>query len=269
MGTKRAKEACERAAGLVESHLYRYKVRAQGFADHILITRYPHLDLATARSTLFSEQLNHIQTELAKSLAQVKFNHDGAGQDIPLVGRKGTPDADALNGDEYINVRVVPQIQASTGESRSYFYYSLAGRLALFFASAIGTIISTLGYARYMAISVSVSTSVSRWMSNTRVEERRAAHMKAISELTCTKLRWEALPAEKRAQQAEIDKLVGVVESYLEATLPPPPADYEEPEIMKPPPPEDPNKGVERQTEKNAPPPDPPAVVEPAPAVDM
>ena len=92
--------------------------------------------------------------------------------------------------------------------------------------------------------------------------------MKAISELTCTKLRWEALPAEKRAQQAEIDKLVGVVESYLEATLPPPPADYEEPEIMKAPPPEDPNKGVERQTEKNAPP-DPPAVVEPAPAVDM
>ena len=82
MGTKRATEACERAAGLVVSHLYRYKVRAQGFADHILMSRYPNLDLATARSTLFSERLNHIQTELAKSQAQVKH---GVGIDPTLL----------------------------------------------------------------------------------------------------------------------------------------------------------------------------------------
>ena len=81
-GLSQVKEACERAAGLVVSHLYRYKVRAQGFADHILMSRYPNLDLATARSTLFSERLNHIQTELAKSQAQVKH---GVGIDPTLL----------------------------------------------------------------------------------------------------------------------------------------------------------------------------------------
>ena len=45
--------------------------------------------------------------------------------------------------------------------------------------------------------------------------------MKAASELNGAKLRWEALPREKRAQQMYIDQLVLGCEDILEATLPP------------------------------------------------
>ena len=79
----------------------------------------------------------------------------------------------------------------------------------------------TFHESRYVAVTVAFSTSVSRWLAATRVEERRGAHMKAASELSCAKLRWEALPAEQRTTQRVLDQLVCEAERYLESTLPP------------------------------------------------
>ena len=100
-------------------------------------------------------------------------------------------------------------------------WFSLLGRVALFLASAVGTTLATLGFSQYVAVTVAFSTAVSRWLSATRVEERRAANLKAASALNGAKLHWEALPQEKRSQQTYIDKLVLDVESCLEQTLPP------------------------------------------------
>ena len=53
------------------------------------------------------------------------------------------------------------------------------------------------------------------------VEEQRENYERAVSELTCAKLRWEALPNEQRSQQAMRDRLVLNVEGFIEACLPP------------------------------------------------
>ena len=100
--------------------------------------------------------------------------------------------------------------------------YSLMGRLSLFLASAFGTVLATIGTnTKYVAVSVAVSTAVSRWLLTTMVEEKRENYERAVSELNCAKLRWEALPNEKRSQQAMRDQLVLNVEGFIEACLPP------------------------------------------------
>jgi hypothetical protein len=103
-----------------------------------------------------------------------------------------------------------------------YLAYSLMGRLSLFFASAVGTVLATIGTnTKYVAVTVAVSTAVSRWLFSTMVEEQRENYERAVSELTCAKLLWEALPNEQRSQQAMRDRLVLNVEGFIEACLPP------------------------------------------------
>ena len=242
LGTLRQKEACERAAGLVESQAFRYKTHAGSYSDPVLSGQIKAglvskaADIATARQLKLAKSLNDIQIAVAKSGAQVSLSlakeKMNAGdmadaavsmlkQTTRMVGAKGTKEADELDGDEYLTVRVEPEIEHSTKAAFYYLLFSLVGRIVLFAASALGTVLATVGFTSYVAVTVSLSTSVSRWLTTTRVEERRQAHMKAASELNCAKLRWEALPNEARAQQSELDNLVLEVEGYLEATLPP------------------------------------------------
>ena len=49
--------------------------------------------------------------------------------------------------------------------------------------------------------------------------------MRAAATLNAAKVRWESLPAEERAQQVEVDRLVLSVEQAVEATLPPAPSE--------------------------------------------
>jgi hypothetical protein len=225
LGTHAAADAVERASGLVDSHSYRYKTQSGNYADSDLHDLGAE-DLATARQLLLAKRLDSIQQDVAKSGASVPLDPSGkmlSGGDMlgPAVGAKGSAEADRLEGDEYLKIRVEPQIGVSSREAQKYLLYSLVSRVALFVASAVGTTIATLGFSRYVAVTVSFSTSVSRWLGSTRVEEQRKAHMKAASELNGAKLRWEALPREKRAQQMYIDQLVLGCEDILEATLPP------------------------------------------------
>ena len=106
--------------------------------------------------------------------------------------------------------------------AKVYLAYSLMGRLSLFLASAFGTVLATIGTnTKYVAVTVAVSTAVSRWLFSTMVEEQRENYERAVSELTCAKLLWEALPNEQRSQQAMRDRLVLNVEGFIEACLPP------------------------------------------------
>ena len=52
----------------------------------------------------------------------------------PTVGAKGTAEADELDGDEYLNVRVEPKIAASSNAARMLLLWSLLGRVFLFVA---------------------------------------------------------------------------------------------------------------------------------------
>ena len=245
LGSLKSKEACERAAGLVESQAFRYKAHAGAYADNKLdeeVQRGVAGDLATARQLKLATRLNKIQIDVAKTGASVELSenddrgHEKIISDVagaimkeakPAVGAKGSSDADELNGDEYIQVRVLPAIRHSTKMAKYYQFYSLIGRMLLFLASAAGSVLATLGQTLVVAATVSGSMSISRWLETTRVEERRQAHMKAASELSCAKLVWESLPNEQRTKQDCLDKLVLEVENYLEATLPPAQKDEE------------------------------------------
>ena len=121
-----------------------------------------------------------------------------------------------------VQVRVVPEISSSHRMAKMCLAYSLMGRLSLFLASAFGTVLATIGTnTKYVAVSVAISTAVSRWLLTTMVEEKRQNYERAVSELNCAKLRWEALPNEQRSQQAMRDQLVLNVEGFIEACLPP------------------------------------------------
>ena len=231
LGTSKALNACERAAGLVESQTFRYKTKAGIYSDKNLAEMAGHqaTDFATARQLLLAKKLNAIQLEVAASDAQVDIKAgtetmSGAMMEHVLLMKhaaKGTAAADELDGDEYLKLRVEPMVIASTRASCMLLFWSLVGRIFLFVASAVGSVFATIGWSRYVAISVAFSTSVSRWLAATRVEERRTAHMKAASELNCAKLKWEALPGEQRTTQRVLDQLVCEAERFLESTLPP------------------------------------------------
>ena len=242
LGTLRQKEACERAAGLVESQAFRYKTHAGSFSDAALASRVVAglaSDLNTARQLKLAKYLTDVHTEVAKSGAQVALREakkDVSSGDVQggaarilkqgavIVGAKGTKEADELNGDEYIDVRVEPAIASSTLNARYCTLFSLLGRACLLAVSAGSVALAYFGYASFVAITVSASTSLSRWMASTRVEERRKAYVKALSVLKHAKRRWERLKVatpEACGRQSELDRLVLEVEGYLEATLPP------------------------------------------------
>ena len=139
LGTQQSQRACKRAAGLVQGQIFRYKTQTGVYAD-LAIERanFPNKgsDSATARQLLFAKKLNKIQVEVAVSRAQVTIidkaekhyievdspaeprptsivgrmvalirkGDDTTTSDQTIVGKKGTKEADELNGDEYIKV---------------------------------------------------------------------------------------------------------------------------------------------------------------------
>ena len=89
---------------------------------------------------------------------------------------------------------------------------------------AVGTVLGSLHEPRWVALTVAFTTAASQALRYSRVEERRAANSKAVSELGKARREWMVLDEASRSNQKNIDRLIARVEAALEKTLPPPTA---------------------------------------------
>ena len=261
LGTSVAAHAVERARGILEQQTFMYRTRIAGYSDAVLARQLKEaaingatelIDVETRRQQLFTLRLSEIDEAASAAGALVDVVHmatpGGSSATTRVVpsdaaphtdnaplrpGSRGAaaaarsavvePDAapDVIDGDEYILLRVDPHVKRSAREAKRLLFLSLLARLGLFVVAAVSTAISTVGYTKYVSVTVAVTTAITRWLNATRVEARRSAHSRAASALNGAKLAWTALPREMRSRQAERDRLVLRVENLLERTLPP------------------------------------------------
>ena len=261
LGTSVAAHAVERARGILEQQTFMYRTRIAGYSDAVLARQLKEaaingatelIDVETRRQQLFTLRLSEIDEAASAAGALVDVVHmatpGGSSATTRVVpsdaaphtdnaplrpGSRGAaaaarsavvePDAapDVMDGDEYIRLRVDLHAKRSAREAKRLLFLSLLARLGLFVVAAVSTAIATIGYTKYVSVTVAVTTAITRWLNATRVEARRSAHSRAASALNGAKLAWTALPREMRSRQAERDRLVLSVENLLERTLPP------------------------------------------------
>ena len=261
LGTSVAAHAVERARGILEQQTFMYRTRIAGYSDAVLARQLKEaaingatelIDVETRRQQLFTLRLSEIDEAASAAGALVDVVHmatpGGSSATTRVVpsdaaphtdnaplrpGSRGAaaaarsavvePDAapDVMDGDEYIRLRVDLHAKRSAREAKRLLFLSLLARLGLFVVAAVSTAIATIGYTKYVSVTVAVTTAITRWLNATRVEARRSAHSRAASALNGAKLAWTALPREMRSRQAERDRLVLRVENLLERTLPP------------------------------------------------
>eukprot|EP01063_Lacrimia_lanifica_P028244 TRINITY_DN4091_c0_g5_i1.p1 TRINITY_DN4091_c0_g5~~TRINITY_DN4091_c0_g5_i1.p1 ORF type:complete len:732 (+),score=240.88 TRINITY_DN4091_c0_g5_i1:124-2319(+) len=228
VGTTAAAAATERAAGMVTHHTYLYQTRTGEFSDHAIARARQQatgprerVGVDTYRQQLFAERLSAVAERLSAGKALVGTPSKGEVAPEPgATPRRGEPDV--ITGDEYLKTRLVKGIEESHAAAKRLMWICLCVRLGLFAAGAVGSVLATLGYAKYVTISVAVSTALNRALSATNMEKRRHAHARAATELTSARTAWLALPREMKTQQQHLDKLVLRTEACIERTLPPP-----------------------------------------------
>lgn len=235
--TGEAANAAERAAGLVEKHLYMYRARACAYSDAAVAAaaKRDGIDLQTARMTRLTASLTSIDQAVAESGALVDRNE----LQVRVAGDE------RLSGEKYMYERVETRdggaLPRMGSEARVLMAGALLGHIGLYGAAAVGTVFATLdGLSRWVAVTVGFHHALSAWLQTFRVDERRAACHRAVSSLEGARVQWMSLPRELQSRQGEIDRVVSAVERALEATLPPPPAHSRAEPIAEPagPPPE-------------------------------
>ena len=238
--TVAASRAAKRATGLVEQHLCYYQTRAGGFADDILATkaRQSSTDVTTIRQQLLIYHLSRIDRAAVVSGALSVVSNmastrvDGlqaleliAGPDLEPVREEDVDNRQkrlgGISGSEYVRVRLDPALKRLSRNAQKLLVISILCHLLMYTAAAVGTVLATLGYTQWVAITVMINTLATKCMESFLIEVRRIATSKALRTLGAAKLRWQGLPREARERQEPLDELVHAVESALEATLPP------------------------------------------------
>ena len=259
MSTSEAQAAVQRAAGLVTQALYLYRCRAGDYADGSLSKSDDLLasgsgsgtDLSTLRQVMLSHDLATISAVVDESgalLAQRSLPSTQPISEDPVssstsggawwhgehaygsaietdaarcVGEQMLAVPDFIDGDDYVRERVVPQLERSLSIARYTLLTVVAARIMSVAAAALGVALAMQSSTEWVTITVAASTAAARMLQTTRAEARRRAHTRAVLILNAARVRWESLPAEVRALQGEVDRLVLKVEQAIEATLPP------------------------------------------------
>lgn len=246
--SEEAAVAAERAAGLVAQTTYVYRCRAGEYSDAALsraslrIAADAHCDLTTLR-----------QRQLNRNLAAIAVDLDEAGAFVTSAAGALRPDAvfatgvrrlprwrlwqcwpmndeeslgvdrsstDLLGIDEYLSERVQAQTNHSLCRARWLRVCVLTARTWSVLSAGIGMSVALLGMAHLVVISVAASVAATRLLRTSQLEGRQRAHARAASRMLAARARWEALPAEARYRQNEVDALVLMVEHAMESVLP-------------------------------------------------
>jgi hypothetical protein len=161
------------------------------------------------------------QEKFAKTLNSVKQDVHATGCVLQPSRKEHHQFAHCMTGDEYMADRITPELQRSSQASHTLLVIALIARFLTFASTAVGTVLATVGLAKWIAVTVALSTAINGWLRHFRIEERRAAHLRAVAVMSAQQTNWQSLGREKRAQQKELDELVQAVENALEAVLPP------------------------------------------------
>ena len=133
----------------------------------------------------------------------------------------------SMSGTEYVETRVDTALHRLARRSRLLLACSLSCHLLMYATAAAGTVLATLGYSKWVTVTVMVTTLMTKWLHTFRIDDQRIATRKALGALGAAKLRWQGLPREAKERQGPLDQLLNAVETALEATLPPPEADVD------------------------------------------
>ena len=227
--------AVERAAGLVQKAVYLYRCRAGSYAD-LPLSSDASSDVATLRRRMLTRDLTAVGTAVEESGATLPTAEAPSWGIVSAIRARlsrvwcmcccrlgnDPPETteDHVDGDSYVQERLLPALKTSTSRSRWLLIFSLTVRSCSLIALAVGTGLALLGLLHWVAVAVAFSTGAARLLQMTRADDRRRAHTRAAAALNAAKVRWEALPPEAHAWQSEVDALVLRAEQAIESTLP-------------------------------------------------
>jgi hypothetical protein len=122
---------------------------------------------------------------------------------------------------EYVRFRLSLKLKEFRLMHNLLFKWSLLMQMVMYILSATGSVLATIGQPQWVAITVAVGQAAQQWLRQNRIEERRIAYRQASAELADAKMKWEAVPMEKRAMQSKIDDLVRRVETAIVSVVEP------------------------------------------------
>lgn len=132
---------------------------------------------------------------------------------------------------EYVAFRLHLKLREFRSMHNWMFFYALTSHVCMYLLAAAGSVLATVGRPEWVAITVAVVQALQQWLRQNRIEERRSSYRMAAAELADAKMKWDALPMEKRAAQDNIDRLVARVEHALMSILPALPANVSAPSL--------------------------------------
>ena len=224
--------AAERAAGLVERAVYLYRSRAGSYAD-LPLSSETASDISTLRRRMLMRDLSAVGSAVDESGATLTSAADAKVR-IPMAIRRAwcmcccrpapvePPEImdDRLDGDTYLQERLLPALRDSTSKAKQLLVLALSARCLSLISFALGTALALLGLLHWVAVAVAVAGFIPRLLRVDTLEERRRAQIRVAKALNAAKVRWEALPAEAHSWQTEVDALVLRAEQAIESTLP-------------------------------------------------
>ena len=122
---------------------------------------------------------------------------------------------------EYVRFRLSKTLTEFRNKHNELMVYSLMAQVFMYVLSALGSVLATIGMPEWVAITVALGQASQQWLRQNRVEERRIAYRQAAAEMADARMKWEAIPMEKRAIQENIDALVFRVEKAILSVVEP------------------------------------------------
>ena len=219
------------AAQRIKSEIYQYRIGIGRYADEIKGVK---IDRAAEMASALEQINNDLSNSEVMASALLKPNRTetedfwkGLVKDeVSISGKKDEDDEEEemmsettgfsqLLPEQYVEVRLKPQIafyQEKLPNTNNYFG---AGQTCVYIFSAMGTFLASADAPMYVALTVSLTQSISSVMIAQRLEDKISKYNSALMQLEATLVWWESLSAIQKASPKDIRNLVTRTESII------------------------------------------------------
>jgi hypothetical protein len=242
------------AEALVDKAIWEYVTHSGIYSDLALTANVqdtdseatkPPLDTRSARSKMLTQRLVDIseqylsgvhssgqpglnsRSKVGIGLRQLWGNYfrNARVQDSEMPGNKDSrkEPRSSSRGEEYVALRLQKQNLLWSSAARKAEVELIFFKMFAYVCGAGGTVLSLLGFESWVTVTTALLTAFAMWNKSSPVEERLRRARAVTRSLKNIEMQWQAVPTERRSQQAVIDKLVHRGETAILGGLEPPP----------------------------------------------
>jgi len=219
--------AMRAAAGTLESEIWAYlscggKYSPKSLAENLLHQKKDDdiqaVDTSTMKQAVFLEAVQQ------QCLTIGEFTTYRPDKENPRHLRhipKPLPAANRINMDIYQSQRVERQLEQLHRQALRLHSIVILIKVATFIVGAVGTILATLGFQIWVAVTTSIVAAMGSYMSREKFEPMEGKVNVAKRQIEDALTRWRAIPAEYQLRQNERDMLIEDTENAICSLLPP------------------------------------------------